>query len=147
MPDNRLHKKLWKMAFGRYGYPEIEVDKQMDKYSQKVPGIRHRSRDHDPLRAGDYEDPQPQLDKWRIVYRIYHISVDCWWTSLQKEERRVWREKIKNGCYPKMIDKHFWKIIERMVKDPLNIYEILPWKCGSLPFGWTEYIRENQKDG
>jgi hypothetical protein len=87
MPKNRLHARLWKMAFGMFGYPEIMIDKEMDEYSQKMPGIKHRLKDHDPLKVGDYEDLQPKLDKWRIVYRIYHISVDCWWTLLSKEEK------------------------------------------------------------
>gem|GEM_PF-2812564 len=143
MPNNRLHRKLWKMAFGAWGYPEVEVDTQMDEYSQEMPGIRHRLKDHDPLRFGDYEDPQPELDKWRIVYRMYHISVDCWWTMLRearqsRELRRSWIEKINKGHYPWQIDEYFWKIIERITKDPLSVYEILPWKCDSLPLGWVE---------
>jgi len=131
------------MAFGAWGYPEVEVDTQMDEYSQEMPGIRHRLKDHDPLRFGDYEDPQPELDKWRIVYRMYHISVDCWWTMLRearqsRELRRSWIEKINKGHYPWQIDEYFWKIIERITKDPLSVYEILPWKCDSLPLGWVE---------
>jgi len=130
------------MAFGACGYPEVKVDTQMDKYSQEMPGIRHRLKDHDPLISGDYEDPQPELDKWRIVYRMYHISVDCWWTMLPKEARGHWKERISKGHYPWQIDEYFWKIIELITKDHLSIYEILPWKCDLLPFGWVEYIKK-----
>lgn len=126
------------MAFGAWGYPEVKVDTQMDEYSQEMPGIRHRLKDHDPLRFGDYEDPQPELDKWRIVYRMYHISVDCWWTMSPKKTRRPWIEEINKGHYPWQIDEYFWKIIELITKDPLSVYEILPWKCHSLPLGWVE---------
>ena len=143
MPNNRLHRNLWKMAFGTCGYPEVEVDTQMDEHSQEMPGIRHRLKDHDPLRFGDYEDLQPELDKWRIVYRMYHISVDWWWTMLPREARRSWIERINNGHYPWQIDECFWKIIERVTKAPLSIYEILPWKCDLLPLGWVEYIKNN----
>ena len=146
MPDNRLHKKLWKMAFGRSGYLRILVDKQMDEYSQKMPGNRHRLKDHDPLRVGDYEDLQPELDKWKIVYRIYHISVDCWWTELSKESREKWRKKIREGIYPSRVDEYFWKIINQIVEDPLGVYEILHWKCDPLPPGWVEYIKNNKTD-
>ncbi len=135
--------RLWKVAFGTCGYPEFKVDKQMDEYSQKMPGIKHRLKDHDPLRAGDYEDIQPELDKWRIVYRIYHISVDCWWTLLSKKEKQAWIERIRKGYYPSEIDKCFWKIIERIAKDPLSIYGILPWQCDPLPSGWVESIKSN----
>lgn len=132
------------MAFGAYGYPEVEVDKQMDEYSQKMPGIRHRLKDHDPLRFGDYEDPHPALDKWRIVYRCYHTSVDRWWTMLPKEAREVWKQIINKGYYPPQIDEYFWGIIERIANDPLSIYEVLPWRCDSLPYGWVEYIKGSQ---
>ena len=128
------------MAFGTSHYPEVKVDRQMDEYSQRVPGIRHRLKDHDPLRTGDYEDPQPELDKWGIVYRIYHISVDCWWTILPREARQAWKERINKGCYPRQVQEYFWRIIERIANDPLSIYEILPWRCDLLPPGWVEYI-------
>jgi hypothetical protein len=147
MPDNRLHTKFWKMAFGTYGYPEVEVDKQMDEYSQEMPGIRHRLKDHDPLRVGDYEDPQEELDKWRIVYRIFHISADCWWTLLSKEEKRTWIGKIKKDYYPSGIDEYFWRILEIIEKDPLSIYEALPWECDPLPSKWIEYIKGNKTNG
>ncbi|MDP2753999.1 MAG: hypothetical protein Q8P40_06360 [Nitrospirota bacterium] len=142
MPNNRLHRELWKMAFGACGCPELEVDTQMDKYSQEMPGIRHRLKDHDPLRFGDYEDPQPELDKWRIVSRIYHISVDRWWTMLPKEARRLWVESISKGYYPWQIDEYFWEMIERIAKNPLSVYEILHWECDLLPPGWIEYINK-----
>lgn len=135
------------MAFGICGYPEVKVDKQMDEYSQKFPGIRHRLKDHDPLRVGDYEDPQEELDKWRIIYRIYHVSVDCWWTLLSKEEKQAWIERIKKGDYPSEIDEYFWGVIERIVKAPLSIYEILPWECDPLPLSWVEYIKGDQRNG
>jgi len=143
MPNNKLHRKLWVMAFGTCGYLDVKVDKQMDEYSQKMPGIRHRLKDHDPLRSGDYEDPHLELDKWRIVFRFYHISVDCWWTPLSKEEKRDWIERIKKGYYPIGIDEYFWKIIEQIAKGPLSIYKILPWECDPLPFGWEKYIEES----
>lgn len=76
MPIGRIHGRLWEMDFGRPGYPVVPVDKQMDEYSQKAPGQRHRFKDHDPLRTGDYEDPYPDLDRWRIVYRLFHIATD-----------------------------------------------------------------------
>jgi hypothetical protein len=63
MPSGRIHERIWEMAFGTSGYPVVPVDKQMDEYSQKAPGARHRSKDHDPIRTGDYEDPSPDLDK------------------------------------------------------------------------------------
>ncbi len=107
MPNNKIHTKLWQIAFGNYGYPFVPVDKQMDEYSQKLPGIKHRLEDHDPLRSGDYEDPEPEKDKWRIVYRFYHIAVDCWWTELVKLERKKWQEAIKNGNYPSEINNYF----------------------------------------
>ncbi len=144
MPDSRLHKKLWKMAFGRCGYPLVSVDKQMDEYSQKMPGVRHRLKDHDPLRAGDYEDPQPELDMWRIVYRIYHISVDCWWTELSKESREKWRRRIKGEIYPSRVDEYFWKIISQIAEDSLGVYKVLNWQCEPLPIGWVEYIKDNR---
>ncbi len=134
------------MVFGTCGYPEIEVDKQMDKYSQKMPGIRHRLKDHDPLRSGDYEDPQPKLDKWRIVYRIFHIATDCWERSLEKELRQKWKRKIRRGYYPSAINGYFWRIIERIAENPLCVYEVLPWTCETLPSGWVEYIKNGQKN-
>jgi hypothetical protein len=143
MPNNRLHIKLWRLAFGNCGFPFVPVDSQMDEYSQVLPGIKHRREDHDPLRAGDYEDPEPQMDKWRIVYRFYHIAVDWWWTRLSKEERVEWRKKIKNGYYPFAIDRCFWEIIDAIAKNPLSIYEILPWECNPLPPGWKKYIISN----
>lgn len=87
MPNGRLHNKLWRMAFGSRGYPFVPVDKQMDEYSQKSPGIKHRQKDHDPIKAVDYENPEPGKDKWRIVYRFYHIATDCWWTKIKTERR------------------------------------------------------------
>jgi hypothetical protein len=146
MPNNGLHGRLWKMAFGTSDYPEVWVDKHMDEYSQKMPGIKHRLKDHDPLRVGDYKDPQEELDKWRIVYRIYHISVDCWWASLSKAEKQAWEERIKRGYYPSKIDEYFWKIIKLIVKAPLSIYEILPWECDPLPSNWVEYIKGSQRN-
>jgi hypothetical protein len=128
------------------GYPVVEVDKQMDEYSQKLPGIKHRLKDHDPLRTGDYEEPTPELDRWRIVYRLYHISVDWWWTLLSKEARQQEKKKINQGYYPSQVDKYFWEIIERIVKGPLSVYEILPWECDSLPSGWVEYIKSTQEN-
>lgn len=145
MPNNKLHRELWKMAFETCGYPEVKVDKQMDEYSQKMPGIRHRLKDHDPLRFGDYEDSHPELDKWRIVYRFYHISVDCWWAKLSKEAREAWVKRIRKEYYPQEIDEYFWKIIEQVAKDPLSIYEILPWQCDPLPSGWEKYIEESDQ--
>ncbi len=127
-------------------YPEIRIDKEMDEYSQKMPGIKHRLKDHDPLRVGDYEDLQPELDKWRIVYRIYHISVDCWWTFLSKKGKRAWIGRVKRGYYPSKVDEYFWKIIDRMVMAPLTIHEILPWECDPLPSNWVEYIKSSQKN-
>jgi len=44
-----------------------------------------------------------------------------------------------------MIDEYFWKIIEGIVKAPLNICKILPWECDPLPFSWVEFIRSGQK--
>jgi len=146
MPNNKLHTRLWKIAFGMCDYPEIRIDKQMDEYSQKMPGIRHRLKDHDPLRVGDYEDQQPELDKWRIIYRIYHISVDCWWTFLSKKEKRIWIKRFKRGYYPPKINGYFWKIIELMVKAPLSIHEILPWECDPLPSSWVKYIKSSQRN-
>jgi hypothetical protein len=146
MPNNRLHTRLWKIAFGMCDYPEIKIDKQMDEYSQIMPGIKHRLKDHDPLRVGDYEDLQPELDKWRIIYRIYHISADCWWTLLSKKEKLAWIERIRKGCYPSEINEYFWKIIERIVKTPLSIHEILSWECDPLPSIWVEYIKGNQRN-
>lgn len=134
------------MAFGICGYPDVKVDKQMDEYSQEVPGIKHRLKDHDPLRVGDYEEPQPELDKWRIVYRIYHMSVDCWWTLSSKKEKKAWIEGIKRGDYPWKIDEYFWKIIEVIVKAPFSIYKTLPWKCDPLPSGWVEYIESCERN-
>lgn len=134
------------MAFGIYDYPKVKVDKQMDEYSQKMPGIRHRLKEHDPLRVGDYEDLQPELDKWRIIYRIYHISVDCWWTLLSKEEKQACKERVKKDYYPSKIDEYFWKILEILEKDPLSIYEILPWECNPLPSCWVEYIKSGQRN-
>lgn len=148
MPNGRLHKKLWKRAFGNCGYPFVPVNKQTDEYSQKLPGTRHRLKDHDPLRTGDYEDPLPELDKWRIVYRLFHIAIDCWWTGMSKELRRKWKEKIENGRYPIVIDGYFWQIIECIVKDPLAVYKLLPWECESLPLNWVEYIEmKKQTEG
>lgn len=141
MPNNRLHIKLWQIAFGNFGYPFVSVDGQMDEYSQKLPGIKHRQKDHDPLRAGDYEDTEPQKDKWRIVYRFYHLAVDCWWTKLSKEERVEWKSRIEDGYYPSEIDKYFWEIIDTIATNPLSIYEMLPWECEPLPPGWKKYIR------
>lgn len=129
MPNNSLHYKLWQMAFGSCGYLFIPVDSQMDEYSQKFPGIRHRLKDHDPLKTGDYEAPNPELDKWRIVYRFYHIAIDWWWTKLSKAERIIWKERIRAGYYPIKINEYFWKIVEVIASNPLAIYEILPWKC------------------
>jgi len=143
MPNNRLHTKLWWIAFGNCGYPLVPVDSQMDEYSRKLPGSKHRREDHDPLRAGDYEDPEPQMDKWRILYRFYHIAVDCWWTELSKEEREEWKKRINNGCYPYEINKYFREIIDTITNNPLSIYEILPWECNPLPPGWKEYIISN----
>jgi len=134
------------MAFGMCNYPEVGVDKQMDEYSQKMPGIKHRLKGHDPLRVGDYEDLQPELDKWRIVYRIYHISTDCWWTPLSKGEKQDWIERIRKGYYPSEIDEYFWKMLERIEKDPLSIYEVLPWECDPLPLSWVEYIKSSQRN-
>jgi hypothetical protein len=145
MSNNRFHIRLWRIAFGMFNYPEIMIDKQMDEYSQEMPGIKHRLKDHDPLRVGDYEDRQPELDKWRIVYRIYHISVDCWWTLLSKKEKQACIEKVKRGYYPSKIDEYFWKIIERILKAPLSIYEILPWECYPLPSNWVGYIKSSQR--
>lgn len=141
MPNNRLHNKLWQMAFGSCSFPFVPVDKQMDGYSQKTPGIKHRLKDHDPLRAGDYEDLEPQKDKWRIVYRFYHIAVDWWWAKLSRERREGWKKRIKNGYYPPEVDEYFWKIIDVIVINPLSVYKILPWKCEPLPAGWEEYIK------
>ena len=146
MPNNGFHARLWKMAFGICDYLKVKVDKQMDEYSQKMPGIRHRLKDHDPLKVGDYEDLQPELDKWRIIYRIYHISVDWWWTRLSKEEKCAWIERIRKGYYPPEIDEYFWKILEQITKAPLRIYELMPWKCDPLPFGWVEYIKSSQRN-
>ncbi|MGB8657163.1 MAG: hypothetical protein WCE90_05195 [Candidatus Zixiibacteriota bacterium] len=115
----------------------------MDEYSRKLPGIKHRREDHDPLRAGDYEDPEPHMDKWRIVYRFYHIAVDWWWTVLPKEQRAEWKDRILKGCYPVEIDRCFWKTVDTITTNPLNIYEILPWECNPLPLGWKEYITGN----
>jgi hypothetical protein len=143
MPNNKLHTELWRIAFGNCGYPFVPVDSQMDEYSQKLPGIKHRREDHDPLRAGDYEDPEPQMDKWRIVYRFYHVAVDCWWTKLSKEERVEWKKRIQNGDYPSEIDTYFWRIINAITNNPLSIYEILPWECNPMPPGWEEYIISN----
>jgi len=117
----------------------------MDDYSQKMPGIHHRRKDHEPLRIGDYEDSSPQLDKWRIVYRLFHIAVDCWWTNLSKRFREIWRKEIRNGRYPFLINWYFWQMIECIVKDPLGVYKLLPWACNPLPIGWVEYIRKNKK--
>lgn len=144
MPNNKLHRKLWKMTFGTCGYPAVEVDKQMDGYCQKLPGIKHRLKDDDPLRTGDYEDPNTELDKWRIVYRVYHMSVDCWWSKLSNEVQESWKEIINRGYYPSQIDKYFWEIIEQIVKNPLSVYEILPWECDPLPSEWIEYIKSRQ---
>ncbi len=146
MPNNRFHARLWKIAFGMCDYPEIWIDKQMDEYSQKMPGIKHRLKDHDPLRVGDYEDPQPELDKWRIIYRIYHISVDCWWTLLSKKGKQAWIGRVKRGYYPSKVDEHFWKIVDRIAEAPLNIHKILPWECDHLPSGWVEYIKSGQRN-
>ena len=146
MPDNRMHGRFWKMAFGMCDYPEVRVDKQMDEYSQKMPGNRHRLKDHDPLRVGDYEDLQSELDKWRIIYRIYHISVDYWWTLLSKKEKQAWVERVKRGYYPSKIDEYFWRIIGRIVEAPLNIHDILPWECDPLPSIWVEYIKSSQRN-
>ena len=132
MPKGRIHKKLWEMNFGSSGYPIVPVDKQMDEYSQKTPGLRHRLKDH--------EDPCPDLDKWRIVYRLHHIATDCCWTNLGKAQRKDWEQKIKSGIYPPAIDAYFWQIIGCMVKKPLDIYKLLPWTCEPLPESWTEYI-------
>ena len=134
------------MAFGICDYPKVKVDKQMDEYSQKMPGIRHRLKDHDPLKVGDYEDLQPELDKWRIIYRIYHIGVDWWWTLLSKEEKCAWIERIRKGYYPSEIDEYFWNILEQIAEVPLRIYEPMPWKCDPLPFSWVEYIRSGQRN-
>ncbi len=141
MPNNRFHNKLWQIAFGKCGYPFVSVDKQMDEYSQKLPGNKHRQKDHDPLRAGDYENPEPEKDKWRIVYRLYHMAVDCWWSKLLKKEQEKWKKNIRNGYYPSEIDEYFWKIVDAAVIDPFNVYKILPWKCEPLPHGWREYIK------
>jgi hypothetical protein len=113
----------------------------MDKYSQKLPGIQHRQKDHDPLRAGNYEDPEPEKDKWRIVYRFYHIAADWWWTKLSREKREEWKKRINGGDYPAKIDKYFWKIINKVDENPLTIYEILPWKCDPLSLKWEKYIK------
>ena len=145
MSNNRLHNKLWQMAFGDYDYPFVPVDKQMDEYSQKLPGIQHRQKDHDALRVGDYEDAEPEKDKWRIVYRFYHIAADWWWTKLSREKRKNWEKRIKNGHYPSEIEKYFWKIIDAIAINPLSLYKILPWECESLPSDWEEYIK-NQYD-
>jgi len=142
MPNNKIHIKLWQIAFGNCDYPLVPVDRQMDEYSRKLPGNKHRLKDHDPLRAGDYEDVEPEKDKWRIVYRFYHMAIDWWWTELSKEERKKWDKEIMNGTYPSEIDGYFWKIINAIVVNPLNIYEILPWKCEPLPFGWKGYIKD-----
>ncbi|MGB2981409.1 MAG: hypothetical protein WBC77_09185 [Candidatus Zixiibacteriota bacterium] len=119
------------------------MDKQMDEYSQKLPGMKHREKDHDPLRAGDYEDPEPDKDKWRIVYRFYHLAVDWWWTHVPKDERPEWKKRIQNGTYPCEIDKYFWQIIEAIATNPLSIYQMLPWECEPLPPGWKEHIRRD----
>lgn len=146
MPNNKLHKKLWQIVFGNCGFPFVPVDKQMDEYSQKLPGIKHRLKDHDPLRTGDYEDPEPEKDKWRIVYRFYHIAVDCWWTKLSKEEQKNWNIKIKKDEDPSEIYLYFWKIIEMIAVNPLGIYQMLLWKCDSLPFGWEKHIKEDMQN-
>ena len=145
MSIGRLHNKIWEMAFGSSGYPVVPVDKQMDEYSQKAPGPRHRFKDHDPLRTGDYEDPCPDLDKWRIVYRLFHIATDCWWTNLSKVEKKNWEQKIKSGIYPSAIDGYFWQIIECIEKNPLDIYKPLSWSCEPLAESWLEYIEATGK--
>ena len=147
MPIARIHKRIWEIAFGRFGYPAVPVDKQMDQYSQKVPGLRHRLKDHDPLRTGDYEDPCPDLDKWRILYRLHHIATDCCWTNLGKAQRKDWEQKIKSGTYPSAIDGYFWQIIESIDKNPLDIYKILYWSCEILPESWIEYIGKRKWSG
>ena len=142
MPNGRIHKKIWEIDFGNFGYPVVPVDKQMDEYSQKAPGLRHRLKDHNPLRTGDYEDPYPDLDKWRILYRIHHIATDCWWTKLSKMEKKDWKQKITIGIYPQAIDYYFWQIIECINENPLDTYSLFPWACEPLPEGWTEYIEK-----
>lgn len=135
------------MAFGSCGYPFMAVDKAMDAYSQKAPGLRHRFKDHDPLRAGDYDDPDPESDKWRIVYRLYHIAVDWWWTDLSKEERQHWKEETKKRVYPQPINNYFWEIVEWIARSPLEVYEMLPWLCEPLPQGWVEHLSSNPRAG
>jgi hypothetical protein len=144
VPICRVHKRIWEIAFGSSVFPVVPVDKQMDEYSQKTPGLRHRLKDHDPLRTGDYEDPWPDLDKWRIVYRLFHIAADCWQTNLSKVEKKDWEQKIKSGIYPSAIDGYFWQTIECIKNNPLDIYKLLPWPCEPLPESWIEYIEKKK---
>jgi len=142
-----MHRKLWGIAFGSHGYPVVPVDKQMDEYSQEAPGLRHRFKDHDPLRTGDYEDPSPELDNWRIVYRLFHIAADTWWTSLPKREKEDWEQEIRTGIYPTAIDDCFWRIIDCIEKNPLDIYKHLPWTCERMAENWIEYICDRREKG
>jgi hypothetical protein len=145
MPEKRIHKKLWKSYFGD-SFPEVEVDSAMDRYSRKVPGIKHREKEHDPLRTGECEgESSPELDKYRIMYRLFHIAVDWWWTGLPREIRSIWSKKINKGIKPPEVWNYFWYLIELLVHHPLEISKVLPWEPELLPPGWEEYIKKSNE--
>jgi hypothetical protein len=144
MPKRSLHKKLWRSYFGN-SFPEVEVDRKMDSYSQIMPGMKHREKEHDPLKTGECDgEPYPELDKYRIIYKLFHIAVDWWWSSLTKESKKIWKIKINKDIKPLVVWNYFWNLIELIVYHPLEISANLPWQPEPLPPGWEEYIESKE---